>query len=350
MKKLLNISVIAALAVLPLAATAAVTDADPGATNANAPVATNLPKYSLAQAGDNDGNVATAGYVKGAYNAAIKAINKVSETAGNAANQDLTNLSATGKANVSAQGTVDTSGSTTYGAGTVGAAINAIKTTADGAVQNVSEGSTNGTVSVDGTDVAVHGLGSAAYSATTDYISSTAGSVKTANIDNGQVTKEKLAQAVQDSLDAADSALQAGDNISELVNDAGYLTSTDLGDYATKTGVAATVNAATGSVTGVNLTVAGTPTGTVSSALSNGSVTASVNMPTSGTVATLTTWGNDNSTGTTDVTLATTATNISGTVTGDVTSTFTGTGIDSGTATGNITGIDVSVSDYQPGA
>lgn len=36
---------------------------------------------------------------------------------------------------------------------------------ADSAVQSVAEGSTNGTVAVDGTDVAVHGLGTAAYKA-----------------------------------------------------------------------------------------------------------------------------------------------------------------------------------------
>ena len=40
---------------------------------------------------------------------------------------------------------------------------------ADSAVQSVAEGSTNGTVSVDGTDVAVHGLGSAAYTDSTAY-------------------------------------------------------------------------------------------------------------------------------------------------------------------------------------
>lgn len=40
---------------------------------------------------------------------------------------------------------------------------------ADSAVQSVVEGSTNGTISVDGTDVAVHGLGSAAYTDTTAY-------------------------------------------------------------------------------------------------------------------------------------------------------------------------------------
>ena len=86
MKKILNISVIAALAILPMAANAEpiydVTSTDPGATNANAQVAANPPKYSLAAAGANDDtHMATAGYVKGAYNAAIKAINKVATTA-----------------------------------------------------------------------------------------------------------------------------------------------------------------------------------------------------------------------------------------------------------------------------
>ena len=40
---------------------------------------------------------------------------------------------------------------------------------ADSAVQSVVEGSANGTIAVDGTDVAVHGLGSAAYTASTAY-------------------------------------------------------------------------------------------------------------------------------------------------------------------------------------
>lgn len=40
---------------------------------------------------------------------------------------------------------------------------------ADSAVQSVAEGSTNGTVAVDGTDVSVHGLGTAAYKADTYF-------------------------------------------------------------------------------------------------------------------------------------------------------------------------------------
>lgn len=77
MKKLIGTSLVAVLTALPLMAGATVTDTDPGATNSNAPVASNAPKYSLKAANaENDGKVASAGYVKGAYNAAIKAINK----------------------------------------------------------------------------------------------------------------------------------------------------------------------------------------------------------------------------------------------------------------------------------
>lgn len=165
MKKLLNISVIAALAVLPFAANAAVNDVVSTVDPAHADPATvtsTEPGYALATETTNDSKLATAGYVKGAYNATIKAVNKVAATAASA-------------------------------------------------VKTIAEGSTDGTIKVDGTDVAVHGLGSAAFTASTDYISSAAGSVKTANIDDGQVTKAKLAQTVQDSLDAADSALQAAD-------------------------------------------------------------------------------------------------------------------------------------------
>lgn len=116
MKKFLNISVIAALAILPMAANAAVGEIVPGApTNitkvpveqAAVQTADNVtagdgPKYALALEGANDSNVATAGYVKGAYNAAIRAINKVSETASGA-------LTADGKATLTNK-TIDANG------------------------------------------------------------------------------------------------------------------------------------------------------------------------------------------------------------------------------------------------
>lgn len=47
--------------------------------------------------------------------------------------------------------------------------IAAVKTTADGAVQDVTAGTANGTISVDGTDVNVTGLGGAAYKAEDYY-------------------------------------------------------------------------------------------------------------------------------------------------------------------------------------
>ncbi|MBO7053190.1 MAG: hypothetical protein J6W27_02030 [Alphaproteobacteria bacterium] len=90
MRKFLNISVIAALAILPMAANAATGDivsvSDPATYTGNANVtASTAPKYALAvEAATDTTNVATASYVKGAYNAAMKAINKVSETASSA--------------------------------------------------------------------------------------------------------------------------------------------------------------------------------------------------------------------------------------------------------------------------
>jgi len=60
----------------------------------------------------------------------------------------------------------------------VQAAIDEIAGTAGSAVQSVTEGSTDGTISVDGTDVSVHGLGSASFADTTDF--DPAGSAATA--------------------------------------------------------------------------------------------------------------------------------------------------------------------------
>jgi len=78
MKKILGISLVAMLAVSPMMAMAAAVPGDPGATvEENAPIAEYEPKYGLAEAADSDGAMATAGYVKGAYNASIKAINAV---------------------------------------------------------------------------------------------------------------------------------------------------------------------------------------------------------------------------------------------------------------------------------
>lgn len=66
--------------------------------------------------------------------------------------------------------------SATVVAGSIGTtelstAVNTSLGKADSALQasDITEGSTNGTIAVDGTDVAVHGLGTAAYASTTDF-------------------------------------------------------------------------------------------------------------------------------------------------------------------------------------
>lgn len=53
--------------------------------------------------------------------------------------------------------------------GKLATAVQASLDLADSAVQSVAEGATNGTIDVDGTEVSVHGLGSAAYTASTAY-------------------------------------------------------------------------------------------------------------------------------------------------------------------------------------
>ena len=77
MKKLLKISLSTILAAVPLIASAA--EGDYPIQNANGPetAQNNPPKYALVSAASNDGKLATAGYVKGAYNAAIRGVNTV---------------------------------------------------------------------------------------------------------------------------------------------------------------------------------------------------------------------------------------------------------------------------------
>ena len=259
MKKLLNISVIAALAILPMAANADI-NKDPGATNADAPVAANAPKYSLATADTTDANLATAGYVKGAYNATIKAINRVATTAASALQASDIDEGAT-NGTISVDGTdvaVHGLGTAAYTAasdyatadqgtkadnaethiGTMAnltttdktslvGAINELKTTADGALtaSDITAGSANGTIAVDGQNVAVTGLGSAAYTDSTAYATAAQGA-----------TAEAVNTLVGNSAMGTTATTVTG-AIAEL--------KTASGDYATKTGVLATINAST---------------------------------------------------------------------------------------------------------
>ena len=296
MKKLLSISVIAALAALPMAANAAVGDvvsvADPVHSTASGITAGTEPKYALAVEAATDGtNVATASYVKGAYNAAMKAINKVSETASSAVHSvtagtgngtiavDGTDVSVTGLGSAAytastayataAQGeTADQAaadigdmGDLTGTADTLVGAIEEVRTAVsnvDTGVMAVTEGATNGTISVDGTDVSVHGLGSAAYTASTAYATAAQGE-----------TADQAAADIGDMGDLTGTADTLVGAIEEVR--AAALTSSDLDDYATHDGVEETL---------VNhTTIAGTvPTVTVwgSETTGTAAVTASI--------------------------------------------------------------------------
>ncbi len=136
MKKLIGVSLIAILTV--------------GAAHAAPEYADAVPVEPISITANT--HVASTSYVQGAYNEAIKAVNKENQRA-LAAEGNLETLTTTAKTSL------------------VGA-INSLKTeisNIDTGVQSVTEGTTNGTIKVDDTDVAVHGLGSAAYEAATAF-------------------------------------------------------------------------------------------------------------------------------------------------------------------------------------
>lgn len=303
MKRLVTVSFITILAVLPMVASAEVFSVADPTTDANAAVAETNPKWALAEAGDNDDNLATAGYVKGAYNQTMKAINKVATTVGNTVqgvkvNGTELSKDANGKVDVlvsegstngtisvnnadvavhglgsaaftpstnyatSAQGTtaetaaqnIGTMANLTGNETTLVEAIEAVRTTANGALvaSDIAEGATNGTISVNNTDIAVHGLGSAAFSETTAF--------------DAAGTASGVQAAIEGKLDDGANGYDI-DAKTLKVQGASVLTGAALTDYAKKSGVENTIETAT--------------------------ITARV--------PTLTTWGNDNSTGTVGV-------------------------------------------------
>ncbi len=348
MKKSFRISLVALLATVPMMAMAAdpvyPATAEP-TSDSNAPVASGNPKYALATANSaTDGNAASAGYVKGAYNAAIKAINKVHEEA------------------VAAQST----------------AGNAL------VKSDIATGSANGTISVKGTDVNVKGLGGAAYKGVAASISSTSTDLATASqVYSAEAAAKSYADGLASNYDAkgaaaaaetaaksyadglasnydakgAASAAQtaaiaaaksyADTELAKKINSTAISTaissaSTDAQvasakavydatkNAATKTGVKATVNAAKGSKSGVSLGVNFGTITTNTSALT-------VSVPTKASYNIMQTWGSDSATaGTYSL-----GTNSNASVTGTAT-----TSIGATTATGNISDIAISVASY----
>ncbi|MCL2538103.1 MAG: hypothetical protein FWE52_01340 [Alphaproteobacteria bacterium] len=125
-------------------------------------------------------------------------------------------------------------------AGTVGQIVTATGTlgqiTYTGVDAVAVPGSTNlvtsGAVAsaIAGIDTVIDGLGSAAFAETTDFDTAGSAAAVQTNLNTFQNRGSGFATAIQGTL--ADTALQAGDNVSELINDAGYLTSADMSGYA----------------------------------------------------------------------------------------------------------------------
>ncbi len=146
MNKIFGISLAAVLTAVPVVANAAngeVIPGDPGATVANASLASSAAGYSLAVEDGKEDMMVTAGYVKGAYNAAIKAINRVSHdtaTALDSKQDTITNLSTieSGAADGAAAAAAIGSMTALQGGETLVEAINAVKATADSALTSAS--------------------------------------------------------------------------------------------------------------------------------------------------------------------------------------------------------------------
>ena len=257
MNKIFGVSLIAVLAVSPLTASAA-------GTNPTAATSSSEPYLGIDIIDTDRTTTASAAYVKGAYNATI-------------------------------------------------GAINAIANTANSAVQSVTEGTTNGTINVDNTEVSVHGLGTAAFTDATAYATNTQGTkadnaVQTVKI-NGTALTEDANHDVNLTITTGNTAGTIRVNNTDVAVN-GVVT--DLTGYATETSVTEKIDNATGSVDNVSLSVSGSVTGSVS-----------------GHVPFMVDWG-DTTVNTTNIAL------VNGTLNNGQIS-------NGATATGNITGIDIAV-------
>jgi hypothetical protein len=105
---------------------------------------------------------------------------------------------------------------------------------ADSAIQQIATGSTNGTIAVDGTDVAVKGLGSAAYKADTAFdVAGAASAVLGAVSDSSTANTVYGAKAYADSLGSNyDAKGTAADKIKELDATVSQTASADNGQIA----------------------------------------------------------------------------------------------------------------------
>ena len=243
MKNILNISVIAALAILPMAANATRVAGDPTHSDAASGLTTDAqPKWALAEANESvDGNVATAGYVKGAYNAAMKAINTIADTAGNAltasSTATLTNKSidanGTGNSITNLETDNFATGVIVTEVGATGADT-ALPT--EQAVREAITTATNGMVTLNDTQTVTN--------KTIDADDNTISNLETDNFKAGTVVDSTAndGAGIAAFTNASDTKLVTEKAVAQAINGLS-------GDYATKTGAAATAAAAVNGAT-----------------------------------------------------------------------------------------------------
>ncbi len=266
MKKILGISLVAVLAVTPLMANATPVAGEP--TNATPATSADAePGFALIDAHDNDGNAASAGYVKGAYNAAIKAVNKVNA---NSISRDgnLSTLKTTQKENL--VGAINEIYDTAAGAATsAGAAIskdNTGKISVDYTTTAGSQGlkldgsgdSATLNVNVDNSTIAIGANGVQIKDGGVDTTQLKDGAVTTAKIGDKAVTTAKIGDKAVTAAQIADNtitttqvatgSMATGTANNDKLTTKGYVDDavTGLGNtYATKVGVDNTIKAVT---------------------------------------------------------------------------------------------------------
>lgn len=103
---------------------------------------------------------------------------------------------------------------------------------ADGSVQSVVEGGTNGTISVDGTNVAVHGLGSAAYTNSSAYDQAGAAATVKSEVMGSSATDTTSSKTIE-------GLVKKTNAINTLIGTLDTLTYDDVLDYVDKQIIAA---------------------------------------------------------------------------------------------------------------
>ena len=201
MKKILSVSIVAMLAVSPMMANAAALDPQPtynptaGSGNATTIAA---PYASKTITTEDQQGVASAAYVKGAYNEAIRAVNKVAVDAGSAAGDAAAAAEAAQSAAEGAQSAADAAQSAAEGAQS---AAEGAQSTADAAASAAAaaQSSANAAQSAaEGAQSTADAAASAAAAAQSTADAAASAAAAAQSTANGRATHE----GVEDTIDA----------------------------------------------------------------------------------------------------------------------------------------------------